>query len=156
MNLNLGCGPDVRPGFMNIDANIFVKPDLVMDFSQASLLDSFEAASVEFILARDIIEHLWRGDALELLKDCFTLLKAGGKIEFVLPNFEAIITKSGLLPEKMIEYVFGAQNPKRGPQWYGHKYGYTKKSFIGILISVGFRDVTFEDGDTNMVIKATK
>lgn len=155
MNLNIGCGHDIRQGFMNIDANIFVSPDLVVDFNKDSLIGFFDPDTVDFILAKDIIEHLWRGDAIFLLKTCFTLLKAGGKIEFTLPSFEAIIKKA-IPPEKMIEYVFGAQDDTQGRQWYGHKYGYTRKSFTDLLVSIGFKNVVFKDGGTNMVLIAEK
>ena len=156
IKLNLGSGPDHRSDFVNIDIDPFSKPDEVMDFSEVSLLTKFTANSVDFILAHDIIEHLWRGNAIRLLKDCFTLMKLGGKIEFILPDIDAIVGRQDLSSEQMIEYIFGAQHPNPGQQLYGHAYGYTRQSFTKLLQDVGFSNVQTSDGITNMVVTAEK
>jgi len=156
VKLNLGSGPDHRSSFVNIDIDPFTKPDEIMNLSEVSLLTKFIANSVDFILAHDIIEHLWRGNAIRLLKDCFTLMKLGGGIEFVLPDFDAIVRRQDLSPEQMIEYVFGAQHPNIGQQFYGHQYGYTRQSFTKLLQDVGFSNVQISDGITNMVVIAEK
>ncbi len=156
IKLNLGCGKDHRSGFINIDVNPIVNPDIVMDFSIESLLSKITMDSVDFILAHDIIEHFWRGDAIKLLKDCFAVMDFGGKIEFTLPDINAIVKRSDFSPEAMIEYIFGMQHLNQGQQFYGHKYGYTRQSFTKLLQDIGFSNVQISDGVTNMVVFAEK
>ena len=64
--------------------------------------------------------------------------------------------QKNLLPEQMIEYIFGAQYPNPGQQLYGHPYGYTRQSFTKLLQDIGFSNVQISDGATNMVVTAEK
>ncbi len=156
IQLNVGCGRDYKDGFVNIDIDPLVNPDVIMDFTKESLLTRFTADSVDSILAHGIIEHFWRGDAISFLKDCFTLMKLGGKIEFLLPDFDAIIKMSDMSSERMLEFLFGAQHINQGPQLYGHKYGHTRQSFSDLLTDIGFTVVHIADAATSMLLTAEK
>jgi predicted SAM-dependent methyltransferase len=57
LKLNLGCGFDIRAGYVNIDANDEHHPDLVSDVANLSALA--DGVAIE-ALAQDVLEHLPR------------------------------------------------------------------------------------------------
>jgi predicted SAM-dependent methyltransferase len=75
--LNLGCGFDSRPGYINVDLQEFHKPDIVAD-----ILDLHEFPSVAFeeILAQDVLEHFHWRDTPRALYEWNRLLVMGGKL----------------------------------------------------------------------------
>ena len=73
--LNLGCGSDIRPDYLNVDFHNFFQPDLVADIRY---LESLPADYYEEIVAQDCLEHMPRCDTEPLLKGWSRLLKPGG------------------------------------------------------------------------------
>src|SRR4051794_7895478 len=55
--LNLGCGFDIREGYLNVDVNDFHKPDLVCDITN---LRDLPANYFDEVLAQDVLEHIPR------------------------------------------------------------------------------------------------
>ncbi len=53
--LNLGCGWDLREGYLNVDVHDFHKPDLVADVTK---LDMLPSGRYREIIAQDVLEHL--------------------------------------------------------------------------------------------------
>ena len=79
--LNLGCGSTVMDGFVNVD---YVKKDgvdIVHDLEKFPY--PFEDNSVDFILMDNVMEHLV--DTVGVMKECYRILKPGGKIKLVFP-----------------------------------------------------------------------
>lgn len=62
--LNLGCGTDIRRGFVNLDHCDLPGVDVVHDLQKLPL--PFEDSSFELIICRDILEHL---DYIPLLEE---------------------------------------------------------------------------------------
>ena len=87
IKLNLGCGHDRRPGFINIDADRRVKPDIIHDLTQALPVAN---RSVDLILLQDILEHLTIQEVEILIKNCAQVLKITGQLEIRIPNVYAI------------------------------------------------------------------
>jgi len=55
--LNVGCGFDIREGYINVDMNDFHGPDVVADIVD---LDGFPSGAFDEVFAKDVIEHfLW-------------------------------------------------------------------------------------------------
>jgi len=79
--LNLGCGKDIREGFINIDRIAWPGVDLVLDLSCNKL--PFDDGTVNEIRAYDILEHLW--DWENLMHECIRVLKVWGVIEIHVP-----------------------------------------------------------------------
>ena len=87
IKLNLGCGSDIKEGFINVDMRKDIKADVVVDLSVDIL--PFEDNEIDEILAKDILEHFsWR-DTDRIFADWIRVLKIGGKIELMVPNFKA-------------------------------------------------------------------
>ena len=81
IRINLGCGKDYRPGFINVDNSPYVKRDLELDLDKYPL--PFEDNSVDFILAMAVIEHL--SDMTAFMEEAYRILKVGGKLRFRVP-----------------------------------------------------------------------
>jgi SAM-dependent methyltransferase len=60
---------------------------LVMDLSTG--LPSFGAASFDVVLASNVLEHFLPDDAAAVVSAVFTLLRAGGRLIVIQPNFAA-------------------------------------------------------------------
>jgi SAM-dependent methyltransferase len=161
--LNLGCGLDIREGYINIDVRKVHPKILVLDLEK-ELLKPFPDNSVEEIIAKDFIEHLsWRV-VEDFLRDCYRALKSGGRMYIQVPDMEAIAKKVILDPNfkygelegwKAISFwVYGAGD-------YGepsfHKAGFTIPSLRRLLESMGLivEDIR-NDGGTNIQVWARK
>jgi len=85
IKLNIGCGKDIREGYINIDIRSIpgaVKGDV-------SRLD-FENNYVDEIDALDIIEHFKMSDVENVLNEWIRVLKPGGKIHIRTPDVKRI------------------------------------------------------------------
>ncbi len=81
--LNLGCGWDLREGYLNIDLHEFHNPDLVADVTELSMLP---AERYREILAQDVLEHLPRTATLPTLVGWNRLLAPGGRLVLRIPS----------------------------------------------------------------------
>lgn len=80
IKLNLGCGPQLMKGFVNVDSSEEEKPDVVADVVKLP----YEDDSVDEIFASHILEHIdWRVPALE---EWHRVLKPGGLITVCVPD----------------------------------------------------------------------
>jgi SAM-dependent methyltransferase len=80
--LNLGCGTDIREGWVNLDVAPLPGVDVVHDLSQLPL--PFADASLQEIVARDVLEHL---DWIPVLRDLHRVLRPGGTLSISSPHF---------------------------------------------------------------------
>jgi SAM-dependent methyltransferase len=94
MKVNLGCGNNILPGFINVD---FKKPTLLDDEESffegdgRKLTSYFPAGSVDFILAEHFFEHLTDMEIRDILYRCFSVLKPKGTLTIVVPDAEQTI-----------------------------------------------------------------
>lgn len=168
MKLNLGCGTDYREDFVNIDgSDALPKIDCRIDFTDDTLVYYFRLGSIEFILANDVVEHLFHWEAIRLFKDMFLVLQPGGAIEIRVPDVEYILNSHYTVETKIL-LLYGGQETPQGtdaemdksranwPQFFCHKYGWTRPSMESALRSVGFTDVRTESSGFNLIAYATK
>jgi SAM-dependent methyltransferase len=80
--VNLGCGTDIRPGWVNLDSAPLPGVDVVHDLSAGQL--PFEDASVDEVLAKDVLEHV---DLVPVMRDLHRVLRPGGVLRIVGPHF---------------------------------------------------------------------
>ena len=111
--LNLGCGWDHRPGYLNVDLHAFHNPDLVADVTH---LDMLADEAFEEIIAQDVLEHLPRTSTVTVLCEWNRLLRPGGSIHLRVPNvvgLAALLTASENQSierqELLIQCLFGTQ-----------------------------------------------
>lgn len=82
--LNLGCGNDIRQGWVNLDLYPISGVDVVHDINQLPL--PFEEKTFDYILCQDILEHI---EYAPLLAELHRILKKGGILEIRVPHFSS-------------------------------------------------------------------
>jgi SAM-dependent methyltransferase len=80
--INLGCGFDIHPGWINLDCAALPGVDVVHDLENLPL--PFADDSVDYVLAKDVLEHV---DYISLLRDLHRILRQGGTLEIQVPHF---------------------------------------------------------------------
>ena len=81
MKLNVGCGKDIRRGFINIDIVNIPGVDGVCDINDTL---PFSNNSFDYIVCHDILEHVYLG---KVLKELYRVLEDNGIIEIRVPHF---------------------------------------------------------------------
>jgi SAM-dependent methyltransferase len=80
--LNIGCGNDIKEGFVNLDIAQLPGVDVVCDIDKNPL--PFESNTFEYIICYDILEHI---DYPKVLKEIHRVLKVDGVVEIRVPHF---------------------------------------------------------------------
>lgn len=82
MRLNLGCGNDIRDGWVNLDRARLPGVNIVHDLTRGSL--PFDDDTFDVVLAKDVLEHL---EYIPLLREIHRILKPGGRLDIQVPHF---------------------------------------------------------------------
>lgn len=155
LRLNLGCGSDIKEGFVNIDIRELPGVDLVAD---VRILSTILDDSVDEINAYDVLEHFSFRDTTTVLKCWIAKLKVGGKIIIRVPDIQKILIKlvDGTLP------AFEAQRLIFGGQDYPENFhcaGFTEGVLEGMLRGCGCSEiiqVVREENSHNVTLVARK
>lgn len=136
--INIGCGYDLKTGYLNIDLNEYHQPDLVADCTQLKCLPS---AYYEYILANDILEHIPRLKTSTTLREWNRLLAHGGMLELQIPNVIGLLSllkkpenQTLAKHEELLRCLFGTQC------YNGdfHFIGFTEITIKNALYEAGF------------------
>jgi predicted SAM-dependent methyltransferase len=101
VKLNVGCGPDLKPGYINIDRDdkeeIQRRYGIDEEFQTGEIVYNFDVFdlpflmhSVDEILCEGFLEHLSFSDESKFFKEVVRVLKPGGLLEFTVPDFDSI------------------------------------------------------------------
>ncbi len=80
--LNLGCGSDIRAGYVNVDIVELPGVDVVHDLSVLPL--PFADGSASEIICQDVLEHM---EYIPILEDLYRVLEPGGVLKIRVPHF---------------------------------------------------------------------
>ncbi|MCI0503519.1 class I SAM-dependent methyltransferase [Candidatus Micrarchaeota archaeon] len=83
--LNLGCGKDIRDGFVNVDYVKLPGVDIACDIEKGL---PFKDGEFDYIVCQDVLEHM--SDAGRLMREMHRVLKDGGVLEIRVPHFSSI------------------------------------------------------------------
>lgn len=83
--LNIGCGTNKIPGYINIDVEPSVKPDLLHNFVLNPL--PFKTNTVDEIICFHTIEHIIKRFHKRVLAECWRVLKPGARLILTYPEF---------------------------------------------------------------------
>ncbi len=86
MKINLGCGQDYRPGWLNIDVREAVSPDMVVDLEQTPW--PLESDSAQLILLKDVLQCLGRDGQsfLSIMSELYRIAKPDAVVEIHAPH----------------------------------------------------------------------
>lgn len=87
MRLNLGCGPDIKEGYINIDTCPFDSRVIQQDIRNLN----FPPDSVDEIYAKDVIEHMSLEDFKKAIENWSKVCKSGAKIFIQTICWDSII-----------------------------------------------------------------
>jgi SAM-dependent methyltransferase len=80
--LNLGCGTDIRAGYVNLDSAALPGVDVVHDIGERPL--PFDAESFDEILCKDVLEHV---ELVPTMRELHRILRPGGRLRVIAPHF---------------------------------------------------------------------
>ncbi len=81
--LHLGCGRDIKRGWINLDRNLRSKVDICADVTRGIPLDD---NSIDHVYSQDFLEHLPPESAVPVINEIWRVLKVGGTMEHFVPN----------------------------------------------------------------------
>lgn len=151
MKLNLGCGDKILDGYVNVDvapSRLGKKPDLLCDLHELT----FDSDSADEILAVHVVEHFWRWEVVDILKEWKRVLKKGGRMVLECPNLRSACEQFLADPEK---FSSPGPNGQRtmwvfygDPRWHDplmvHRWGYTPHSLAAVMEEAGLEDIRQE------------
>lgn len=91
IRLNLGSGSNRIEGFINVDVEPSVKPDVLCDFVNKQL--PYKAASVTEVVLFHTIEHLPKRLHKRVLAEIWRVLKPGGSLLISYPEFTECVRR---------------------------------------------------------------
>ena len=98
LKIHLGCGPDIRTGWINIDLAPGRRSGVLPDIDPQTMFISYDLRlglplhenSCDMIYSSHFFEHLESRQGLQLMHDCYRALRHGGVFRIALPNLAAI------------------------------------------------------------------
>ena len=188
--INLGCGLNPIKNFTNYDFNYFIifgkipliktlfsmmpfipKPFLeIMELSKKKKIHHCNVAasipekenSIDLIYSSHMVEHLDKAETSLFFKNCIKILKPGGILRIVVPDFDILIDKylnnkdvdefiysSCLVGEKPKSLLKKLQYMIQGHGW--HHQMFTKKSLKKKLEMHGYKSIKFfKEGESDI------
>ena len=152
LRLNLGCGDKILPGYVNVDvveSRAGMRPDVICDLHD---LAPFSDASADEVLSVHVVEHFWRWEVRDILREWVRVLKPGGQMIIECPN---LLSACRTFLENPAQFSREDQNGQRtmwvfygDPGWKDplmiHRWGYTPDSLKALLAEVGLAQVRQE------------
>jgi SAM-dependent methyltransferase len=152
VRLNLGCGDKILPGYVNVDvapSRAGRAPDLQCDLRH---LSPIATDSCDEVLSVHVVEHFWRWEVVEVLREWLRVLKPGGAMVLECPNLlaacEAFLkdpaggARTGAEAQRTMWVLYG------DPQWRDplmcHRWGYTPASLREVMEEAGLVNVRQE------------
>ncbi len=95
----------------------------------------------DYIYSSHFFEHLYRTDAIHLLRECHRVLKDGAILRISIPDFEYALSlyAAGRKDEMLQNYFFVEDSDNH---YSRHKYMYDFQMLASILEDLGFRNIT--------------
>jgi predicted SAM-dependent methyltransferase len=145
--LHLGCGPNRLDGWVNLDIDAAVHPDVRLDL-RVGLPVPESVASL--IYSEHVLEHFSLADGARLLADCYRALAPGGILRIAMPDLSALVehyradwrAQDWLQDSAYAEIDTPAHMLNYALREWGHRYLYDFEDLAGRLQHVGFRDIT--------------
>lgn len=86
--INIGCGTVFHRDWINLDLVSMDSAVMVWDLRKGF---PFSNNSIDVCYSSHFIEHLSQAETVQVLHDCFRVLRQGGVIRLVVPDLEAVV-----------------------------------------------------------------
>lgn len=140
MNLHLGCGQKLWPGWVNIDRDC---GDVEMDIRK---LDYADCAADE-IAAIHVIEHFYPHEVTAVLREWHRVLQPGGRLTLELPSMNkvsAYLQREGKADARMVMFALYGDPKTHRSEADLHKWCWLEKDIVATLKVVGFKTIWSE------------
>ena len=170
LKVHFGCGPEVRPGWVNVDFNH--RADLQLDLRKHL---PFASGSCALTHSEHFFEHLdYPDEALRFLGECFRMTAPGGRISIGVPDAGATLLLYAAAHVDPQAPPFQRQDlhPVWVTHWidrvnflfrlnlvyyrHDHRYAYDYEKLAAVLMSVGFVGVRTREFDPATDTEARK
>lgn len=144
MRLNLGCGDKILDGYVNVDvapSRAGKRPDVLCDLHKLTFSDE----SADEILSVHVVEHFWRWEVVDVLREWVRVMKKGARMVLECPNLISACEHFLKDPEKHSApgkdgqrsmWVFYGDPSWRDPLMV-HRWGYTPASLAAVMAQAG-------------------
>lgn len=99
MKLSIGAGTRRIDGFVHVDHDAALAPDLVADIRQPLALAD---GSVEVILCEEVLTQITPAECVAFLRDCRRLLRPGGVVRVLMPDLQRFVRAYLERPEWLV------------------------------------------------------
>lgn len=138
VGLNVGSGQrrfDNEYGWINVDtvSRSGQVPDFICDANK--LTEKFQANSIDMVVLHHVLEHFGCGEADDVIRQCYEVLKPGGSLLVFVPDMSKLAGR--WLGGEISDYTFfvntyGAYQGEDGDR---HKWGYSSGGLATYLQS---------------------
>jgi predicted SAM-dependent methyltransferase len=155
VRLNLACGDDYRPGYINLDLR---GGDLFADVGNLP----FRGNTAYEIVAQDILEHIPAARTEAVLQEWYRVLEPNGVLNVRVPDLH--VCALGILgyeggswtTEQWIEHIYGGHRWGPDGAWDTHHTGWTHGLLHNTLETIGFEVVTWDQGNPDFYTTARR
>jgi len=153
--LQLGSSHNLLEGWLNTDVD---PPNRSVAYMDATMAFPFGDGEFDYIMAEHMIEHIDYPAGQAMLRECFRVLKPGGRVRFATPDLAVLLGlyfgEKTELQEEYIEWAVarflnGIDSCKavfvinNFFQSWGHRFLYDAETLRQALYNAGFRDIKF-------------
>ena len=148
--LNLGCGENVLAGWLNVDFDPLSDEVVYLDATTRFPLPD---GVFDFIFSEHMIEHVSYAHAEHMLRECFRIMKAGGRIRISTPDLMFLMDlyrdDKSQLQEEYVRRTAEEAGIKavdthvinRFVREWGHQFIYDEKALRIALEQAGFAEI---------------
>jgi predicted SAM-dependent methyltransferase len=155
IRLNLGCGGKILPNWVNVDLEgnwSGQKPDIVSDLRGLP----FDDGVADEAQAIHVIEHFYRWEAEDLLREWMRVLKPGGLLILEAPCREKVFSyitaclRAGqeMNPRLSMWALYG--DPNYRSEAMCHRWLWSAPELMALMRSIGLEDVKSEAPQTHI------
>lgn len=152
VRLNLGCGDKILDGYVNVDvveSRAGKRPDVLCDLHK---LEPFEDGCADEVMAIHVVEHFWRWEVEDILREWVRVLRPGGRMILECPNLISACEEFLRDPDRRSQQTQEGQRTMwvfyGDPAWKDpymiHRWGYTPRSLGELMAGVGLVNVRQE------------
>jgi predicted SAM-dependent methyltransferase len=153
--LQLGTGSNVYDGWLNTDIADYKRENEVV-YLDARKRFPLPDGAFDFVFSEHMIEHLTYFDGLHCLRECYRVLRPGGRIRIATPSLERLATLYAPeltdLQERYIRFAIDVMVEKRDAylpgfvvnnffRSWGHEFIYDRQTLEHALGKTGFVEI---------------